>query len=151
MSTRRLLRFSALLAIGVLAAAFAAVAPEAQERRPLLVEGKKTVFQRVLTRPGVPRRDARHGRQTGSYPAFQPLYVFAREGGWLEVGGAAALPPEGWVREADVIPWRHNIVAAFANPAGRERQLLFRNLESLERLLYHESLISIAARWRQAT
>ena len=125
------------------------MAPEAQERRPLLVEGKNTVFQRVLTRPGAPRRDARDGEAAGAYPAFQPLYVFARDGGWLEVGGAVALPPEGWVREADVIPWRHNIVAAFANPAVRERQLLFRDLESLERLLLHESLISLAARWRQ--
>ena len=151
MSTLRLLRFPALLAVGVLAGAFAAVAPEAQERRPLLVEGKNTVYQRVLTRPGVPRHDDRDGSRTGTYPAFQPLYVFAREGGWLEVGGAAALPPQGWVREADVIPWRHNVVAAFANPAGRERQLLFRDLVSLERLLYHESLISIAARWRQET
>ena len=149
MPTRNLIRSSACFAIGMLIAALPTEAPEAQERRPLLVEGTTTVLQRVLTRPGAPRRDARDGAATGSYPAFQPLYVFAREGGWLEVGGAAGLPPEGWMREADAIPWRHNIVAAFANPAGRERQLLFRDLESLERLLYHETLVSIAARWRQ--
>ena len=151
MPTHRLLRSSAFLTIGMLIAALPAEAPEAQERRPLIVEGKTTVFQRVLTRPGAPRRDARDGPAAGAYPAFQPLYVFAREGDWLEVGGAAALPPEGWVRETDVIPWRHNIVAAFANPAGRERQLLFRDLESLERLLYHEELIAMASRWRQET
>ena len=149
MPTRRLIRSPAVLAFTLLIAALPTVAPEAQERRPLLVEGKNTVFQRVLTRPGVPRLDAPDGGRTGAYPAFQPLYVFARDGGWLEVGGAVALPPAGWVREADVIPWRHNIVAAFANPAGRERQLLFRDLESLERLLLHESLVSLAARWRQ--
>ena len=57
-------------------------------------------------------------------------------------------PPEGWVNEEDVIPWLHNIVAAFANPADRERQLLFRDLYSLERLISHENLVDLSARWR---
>ncbi len=122
----------------------------AQVERPLLVEGTNTVFQRVLTRPATALRGAPDGDVTGHYPAFQPLYVFAREGSWFRVGGAASLPPEGWVSEHAVIPWRHNIVAAFANPAGRERQLLFRDLDSLDRLLYHEDAVAMARVWRQA-
>ena len=99
----------------MLALLFGAAELRAQVERPLLVEGTNTVLQRVLTRPGVSRRDGPGGDVIGHYPAFQPLYVFAREGTWIRVGGAANLPPEGWVSEETVIAWRHNIVAAFAN------------------------------------
>lgn len=146
----RLLRSAAAATATTLILTLPTGAPEAQQQRPLLVDGKRTVYQRVLTRPGTPRREARNGRVMGAYPAFQPLYVFARRGEWIEVGGAASLPPEAWVKKADVIPWRHNIVAAFANPANRTRQLLFRDRESLERLIGHESLVSLSARWRQS-
>ena len=149
MPTRCLVKLVAVLLAGALVAALPARKAEAQERRPLLVEGTSTVYQRILTRPGAPRSGVPGGPPVAAYPAFQPLYVFARDGDWLEVGGAAALPPGGWVAEARVIPWRHNIVAAFANPAGRERQLLFKDLDSLERLISHEALVSLSMRWRQ--
>ena len=149
MPTRCLVKLVAVLLAGALVAALPARKAEAQERRPLLVEGTSTVYQRILTRPGTPRSSVPGGPPVAAYPAFQPLYVFARDGDWLEVGGAAALPPDGWVAEARVIPWRHNIVAAFANPAGRERQLLFKDLDSLERLISHEALVSLSMRWRQ--
>ena len=149
MPTRCLVKLVAVLLAGALVAALPARRADAQERRPLLVEGTSTVYQRILTRPGAPRSGVPGGPPVAAYPAFQPLYVFARDGDWLEVGGAAALPPGGWVAEARVIPWRHNIVAAFANPAGRERQLLFKDLDSLERLISHEALVSLSMRWRQ--
>ena len=149
MPTRCLIKLVAVLLAGALVAALPARKAEAQERRPLLVEGTSTVYQRILTRPGAPRSGVPGGPPVAAYPAFQPLYVFARDGDWLEVGGAAALPPGGWVAEARVIPWRHNIVAAFANPAGRERQLLFKDLDSLERLISHEALVSLSMRRRQ--
>ena len=150
MPIHRFFRPVVFLVSGVLIAALQTGTLEAQDRRPrpLLLEGKSSVYQRVLTRPGVSRRESPDGAEVGAYPAFQPLYVFARDGAWLEVGGAVALPPEGWVNEEDVIPWLHNIVAAFANPADRERQLLFRDLYSLERLVSHENLVDLSARWR---
>ena len=132
MSSRIPSSLAAFTGLCLLALLFGTAELQAQVERPLLVEGTNTVFQRVLTRPGTSRRDEPGGGVTGHYPAFQPLYVFAREGTWIRVGGAANLAPEGWVSGEAVIPWRHNIVAAFANPAGRERQLLFKDLESLE-------------------
>ena len=41
--------------------------------RPLLVEGRKTVYQRVLTRPDAPRYAETNGAPVAVYPAFQPL------------------------------------------------------------------------------
>lgn len=149
MPTPRFARAATVFLAGVLVAGMPAGSPDAQERRPLFVEGTSTVYQRVLTRPGTPRSGAPGGPRVAAYPAFQPLYVFAREGEWLEVGGAAGLPPEGWVPEAGVIPWRHNIVAAFANPAGRERQVLFQDLESLDRAIRHETPLSNSAKLRR--
>jgi len=149
MPTSCLARTIAFLLAGTLAVGLPAGNADAQERRPLLAEGTSTVYQRVLTRPGTPRASAPGGSQTAAYPAFQPLYVFARDDEWLEVGRAVGLPPEGWVPEGGVISWRHNIVAAFANPAGRERQVLFQDRESLDRAIGNENTVEYSARLRQ--
>ena len=118
----------------------------AQTRRPLLMEGTSTVYQRVLTRPSTPLHEARDGTQTGRLPAFQPLYVYADEDGWAQVGPSSTAGPTGWVRQGDVIDWRQNIVGAFTNPAGRQRQLLFDSEENLRWLLGHEALTQIQER-----
>ncbi|WP_088635582.1 vWA domain-containing protein [Phaeobacter sp. 22II1-1F12B] len=127
---------SALLGLGL--SAGAVVAQEGE--RPLLREGRETVYQRVLTRPGATLLDARDGEELRVYPAFQPLYVFAAEPGWVQVGPSVSAPPEGWVTEDSVVEWKQNIVAAFTNPAGRERQILFESEERLRDLMEHEAL-----------
>jgi hypothetical protein len=118
----------------------------AQTQRPLLIEGTSTLYKRVLTRPSVPLHATRDGAQTERLPAFQPLYVYAAEAGWKQVGPSATAGPTGWVRQQDVIDWRHNIVGAFTNPAGRQRQLLFETEEKLRWLLGHEALTQIQER-----
>ena len=60
--------------------------PAFAQDRPLLVEGRQTVYQRVLTRPGAAQHVAPDAARTGDYPAFQPLYVYARQGDWIQVG-----------------------------------------------------------------
>ncbi|MBL3702330.1 VWA domain-containing protein [Sulfitobacter sp. BDSS02] len=127
---------SALLGLGLSAGAVVAQNGE----RPLLREGRETVYQRVLTRPGATLLNARDGEEVRVYPAFQPLYVFAAEPGWVQVGPSVSAPPEGWVTEDSVVEWKQNIVAAFTNPAGRERQILFESEERLRDLMEHEAL-----------
>ncbi|MCB2135101.1 MAG: VWA domain-containing protein [Rhodobacteraceae bacterium] len=111
----------------------------AQTRRPLLIDGTSTVFQRVLTRPGAVLRSAPSGAEVRHYPAFQPLYVFANDGGWLEVGPSALAAPEGWVAAPTVVEWKQNIVAAFTNPSNRQRSLFFANEDKLRWLMEHEA------------
>lgn len=115
-----------------------AAAPAATPGRPLLREGTRTVYERVLTRPGAPLHAAPDGPETRAYPAFQPLYVFARQGDWIEVGPSVTAPPEGWVAAATVVDWKQNIVGAFTNSAGRKRQLIFRTEPDLQALLDNE-------------
>lgn len=118
----------------------------AQAQRPLLMEGTKTIYERVLTRPGAARHGAPDGIVLGTYPAFQPLYVFARDQDWLQVGPSALAAPEAWVLEAEVVPWKQNIVGAFTNSAGRKRQLLFKDEDSLRWLLNHEAMRDVQDR-----
>lgn len=98
---------------------------------PLLVEGKQTVYQRVLTRPGALLADAPGGNAARELAPFEPLYVFERGDGWLQVGHLASAEPGGWVEAGQVVDWRQNIVAAFTNPANRSRQLIFSDLGGL--------------------
>ncbi|WP_428929770.1 vWA domain-containing protein [Marinibacterium sp. SX1] len=130
----------ALLAVTLLAAS------GARAQSPLLVDGTSTVFQRVLTRPAAEVRDAPDGRLVDRYAAFQPFYVFARENGWVQIGPSAARPPIGWAEENRVVDWKHNIIAAFTNPAGRSRQLIFDTENDLRGLMNHEALRDVQER-----
>ncbi|ANB35086.1 hypothetical protein M2324_002918 [Rhodovulum sulfidophilum] len=113
---------------------------------PLLVEDTSTVYQRVLTRPGAPLHDAPDGPETSRYPAFQPLYVFARQEGWVEVGPSATAAPAGWVAADTVVDWKQNIVATFTNPADRARSLMFRTEDDLRGFMEDEALVATQAR-----
>ncbi|MCE8431129.1 vWA domain-containing protein [Rhodovulum sulfidophilum] len=113
---------------------------------PLLVEDTSTVYQRVLTRPGAPLHEAPDGPETRRYPAFQPLYVFARQEGWVEVGPSATAAPAGWVAADTVVDWKQNIVATFTNPADRARSLMFRTEDDLRGFMEDEALVATQAR-----
>lgn len=113
---------------------------QSQTQRPLLVEGKQTIFQRVLTKPGAVLHSQPNGAVDRQYPAFQPLYVFERQDDWLSVGPSASRPPEGWISGSETLVWKQNIIGAFSNSAGRKRQVFFETEERLEWLMKHEAL-----------
>ncbi|MEP2031149.1 MAG: vWA domain-containing protein [Paracoccaceae bacterium] len=112
---------------------------------PLLVEGRKSIYQRVLTRPKARLHSGPEAAAIGTYPAFQPLYVFENRDGWVEVGPSISGSPEGWVKSGSVVPWKQNIVAAFTNAAGRKRQLIMDTDTGLRALMENEALVAIQA------
>lgn len=106
--------------------------PQSGERRALVIPGKQSLQQRVISRPG-----ATLNRQPQDAPAgeallpFSVFYVYGRrpESGnaeWLEVGRSSRGQPDGWIKADQAIEWRHNMTVAFNNPAGRDRVLFFR-------------------------
>lgn len=104
-------------------------------RQPLLMEGRSTLFQRVILRPGArlaERPDANAPAQPT--PGFGVFYVYARQGSgadaWLEIGAAQDGRTQGWVRAERTIDWKQTMVLAFNNPAGRERAMFFRDAET---------------------
>lgn len=139
-------RLAFILGAALCAALIAPSPLSAQNARPLLVDGTNTVYQRVLTRPSTPLHDARDGAETAKLPAFQPLYVYGDAEGWKQVGPSPTAGPTGWVRSGDVMAWRQNIVGAFTNAAGRQRQLLFDSEEQLRWLLNHEAMRQVQDR-----
>ncbi len=124
-----------------LTAPLPAQAQQPPAREAMLIPGKRTLRQRVLTRPGAAFRP-----QPGAAPAGQPaspltpLFVYARQAGtdgksWVEVGPASRGATLGWLGEDQIIPWQHTMTAAFHSPAGRERTLFFRDRDTLLAML----------------
>ncbi|MCA3339240.1 MAG: VWA domain-containing protein [Roseomonas sp.] len=125
-----------VLAFGVICALpVAEVSAQQAARQPLLMEGRATLFQRVILRPGArlaERPDANAPSQPT--PGFGVFYVYARQGsgadGWLEIGAAQDGRTQGWVPAERTIDWKQTMVLAFNNPAGRDRAMFFRDAET---------------------
>jgi hypothetical protein len=119
----------------IFAAGFTFAAPSAAQKTPLLIEGKKTLYQRVLTRPGAalsPKPGAPAGKPVEAFTAFFVYERVAEAGaGWLLVGAGSDGRTQGYVKEQDTVPWRHAITLAFATPTNRERVLFFRDRNEL--------------------
>ncbi|KQP11871.1 vWA domain-containing protein [Pseudorhodoferax sp. Leaf267] len=111
----------------------------AQARRPLLIDGKTTLFQRVLTRPGAALAPSPGGAAGKPLEPFSAFFVYERQEqggkGWLLVGGGSDGKTAGYLPEADTVPWRHTITLAFATPGNRERVLFFRERDGLTKFI----------------
>lgn len=123
----------------LLLALFPAVPVAAQEARtPLLIEGKTTLYQRVLTRPEAVLRAAPGEGQSvvrDPVPPFSVFYVYGEReadgAAWLEVGVGRDGTIDGWIRKDLTVRWDSNMTVAFANPANRDRVLLFADRDAL--------------------
>lgn len=120
-----------------LALLLALAAAPAFARAPLLLPGKTTLFERVLTRPGAAPLKTPTAAPGDPLDPFTPLYVYGRTqppGGpaLIEVGTDAKGTTVGFLPETQTIPWRHAMVLAFADRAGRDRALFFRDQAALQ-------------------
>ncbi len=104
--------------------------------RPLLMEGKKTLFQRVLSVPdarlySAPKTDAE------SKPAvpFSVFYVYARDNGWLQLGYDSYGRMAGWMPEKEAIVWNQALTVAFKDPQDTQRVMMFRDRDALKQLI----------------
>jgi len=127
-----------VLALALVVAVLAPPDAGAQTREPLLMDGKKTLRQRVLTRPGAEIAPQPGG--TGkALPPLSQLYVYAKKDvagvEWLEVGAGSKGTVDGWVRADATLPWKTQMGLAFTNPAGRDRTLLFEQCETVEEIV----------------
>lgn len=109
---------------------------QAARRAPLLIEGKQSLYQRVIARPGATLSPRADGRDARPVPGFTVYYVYARPtpAGLIEVGRTADGRAEGWLPADKAIEWKHTMIASFTNPAGRQ-PVLFLQSERDQRLL----------------
>ena len=133
-----------------------AAAPEPVDGgdRPLLMEGKHSLYERVLSTPDA-RLAAEPGGQ-GHTPAvpFTSFYVYARRehGGtqWVQVGTDRHGSRTGWLPAASTLEWNHGLTAAFRNPVDHDRVLLFKDSAPLRRLAQEHDLTAYQRLYEQA-
>lgn len=111
-----------------------AVYASALAREPLRQEGKKSVYQRVVTHPGAklysgPGDDAQVLR--ADVTTFTVMYIYDRQGSRLEVG-VGSHRADGWIDSALVTEWPQAITMVFTDRTGRAPVLFFRNHDALE-------------------
>lgn len=128
----------ALLLCAVAASLAGVREARSDERRPLLIEGKKTLYQRVVSRPTADLRPTpeRPGRRV---PAFTVYYVYdyrtINDKVWLEVGLSTQPPTAGWLLASDAVVWNQSLSVVLNNRSDRERTMFFRDREGLARAL----------------
>ncbi|MBA5708133.1 serine/threonine protein kinase [Pseudomonas fulva] len=110
-----------------------------EDGRPLLMPGKKTLFQRVLSKPEA-QLLARPGDSAGEpLPAFSVLYVYQRKDidgqQWLEVGTSSAGQRDGWLPATQASDWKQSLVLKFTERSGRSPVMFMRQADDLQQLL----------------
>ncbi|MGO3130657.1 MAG: vWA domain-containing protein [Alcaligenes sp.] len=129
-------------------------ASQAQAAAPLLQEGKKTLYQRVLTTPSCHLFSSETDQQGKPVPAFSRFYIYQRneQGGTerVQVGPDSQGKTVGWLDKACTVDWKMQLTLAFTNPANRDRMLFFQERTLLEKVLDTPDPATLVAPMRQA-
>lgn len=126
----------------------------AKAAKPLLMEGKKALYQRVLTVPGAELAGSAGARGGSEITPFSAFYVYERSNragkDWLLVGTDRHGGTSGWVNAEDTLEWSQGLTVAFRNPLGHDRSLLFKDKESLRQLAGQAGLETYSQLYRDA-
>ncbi len=112
----------------------------AQTIKPLLMEGKQTLFQRVLSVPDAQLyQDARFNAAKEDIVPFSVYYVYERkvvdDTQWLNVGSNSYGQLEGWIPEYSAITWNQALTVSFKDPQDIQRVLLFKEKSVIKSLV----------------
>ena len=112
---------------------------KSSDSRPLLMVGKKTLFQRVLSKPDARFSSAPGAAPNQRLPAFSVLYVYERKNvdgkSWLRVGAATDGRSQGWLPGDQVSDWKQSLVLKFTERSGRAPVMFVRQASELDKLL----------------
>ena len=126
----------------VLCAALFCLAAEAAAATPLLIEGKKTLYQRVVSHPGAALYsgpDEQSGIIVDKVKTFTVFYVYARQGKRIQAGVSDRLA-DGWLDADRTTAWNQSLTMLFTSRMGRQPVLFFKDHDSLEKLCLDERL-----------
>lgn len=105
-------------------------------QKPLLMEGKKTLYQRVLSIPDARlHTQASDSSDSSSLIPFSVFYVYQKKPGWVQVGEDSYGQIAGWIPEAQTIVWNQALTVSFRDPQETQRVMMFREKEALESLI----------------
>lgn len=133
-------RYHLIFKLCLLLSVFSAPFAQAQTLKPLLMEGKQTLYQRVLSSP-----DAQlfsHSSFQSSKQKIVPFsvyYVYERKivnkVEWLKVGTDSFANLSGWLPSTSAITWNQALTVSFKDPQDIQRVLLFKEKESIKTLV----------------
>ncbi len=101
---------------------------------PLLMEGKKTISQRVLTTPSCVLKKDKSAKGV-PVPAFTRYYVYERDGDTLKVGPDTSDKISGYIDVSCAVDWKAQTALVFTNPAGRDRAIIFDKKDNLQKII----------------
>ncbi|CAI3936176.1 vWA domain-containing protein [Commensalibacter communis] len=113
---------------------------------PLLMEGKHTLYQRVISRPGGIISPEPSQENSKPLEGFKVFYVYQRhkdaqgKEDWIQVGHDIRGHVAGWIPADKSVNWSHTLVGAFTNPAGRERSLFLKTEQDEKELITDPNL-----------
>lgn len=103
---------------------------------PLLMEGKKTLYQRVL---GIPETklysQADEQSVSEDVVPFSVFYVYQREDDWLKVGHDSFGNISGWIPRKQTIVWNQALTVSFRDPQDTQRVMMFGDRDSLQKMV----------------
>ncbi len=115
-------------------------------RAPLLVDGKKSLFQRVIAHPQAMLFTA-PGEETGvEVRSFTPFYVYGlarhNDVDWLEVAVSSEVADgeTRWMRRGDASRWDKALTLMFADRMQRDPVLFFRDYSALNDVIRSSNL-----------
>ena len=109
--------------------------PQRVEAAPLLQEGKKSLYQRVISHPGAKLMAVPASSQVvnDAVVPFTVFYVYARSNGWVQVGVGTS-EPQGWLEESRTTAWNQALTLLFTPRTSRDPVLFFKDDKALSAL-----------------
>lgn len=127
----------------------------AQTMRPLTLEGKTALYQRVIAIPGAQLFTTIADTTTAeAVTPFTVFYIYARQTHdgheWFHVGTANNGKIDGWIAADRGIEWNQTLTVSFKDPAIQQRVLLFEDRASLKQLAEQHNSTAYQQLWQQA-
>jgi hypothetical protein len=126
----------------------------AQVSRPLTLEGKRALYQRVIAVPGAgivanagaPLRQAQPVAPFTVFYVYERTRVDGRE--WLRVGLDSTGDIRGWLPSEQGVEWRQTLTVGFRDPANQPRVPLFADRNQLKAIAENND-VSLYSELRQ--
>jgi len=122
--------------------------------RPLLMEGKQALFQRVLSTPEATLHTSPGSSSKDDVVPFTVFYVYQRQQRegleWLQVGLDSYGNVAGWMPAQRTIVWNQALTVSFKNPQDIDRVLLFEQEQDLNQLVQDRDLAAYQKLYDQA-
>lgn len=120
------------LAVAVLASMYLVSANAAA---PLLQDGKKSLYKRVLTTPSCVLKKNVADKDGKSIDAFSRFYVYKEDGHSILVGSDTSGSNLLYLKKSCTVDWKMQTALMFNNPANRTRSIIFKDQETLNTLV----------------